>query len=112
MLYINHLTNDPQQQTFVSGIPGLTITMNLRFMPRIQRWIMDIITPNWAAYGLGVTTHPNMLRQYRNQIPFGICCIAASGLDPYTINDFANQTANLYLLDSDDVAEIESGFFA
>ena len=53
-----------------------------------------------------------MLRQYRNIIPFGIACLTASGLDPYTVDDFQNQASNLYLLTAEDVAGIEAELFS
>ena len=112
MLYLNHLTNDPQQQANLTGLPGSQIVLTLRFMPRIQRWIMGVVWNGKSIQGIGVTTSLNMLRQYRNIIPFGIACVADSGLDPYTVNDFQNQAANLYLLDSDDVAAIEAALVA
>ena len=111
MLHINHLTDDPQQQANLTGIPGVTIGLTLRFMPRIQRWIMGLTYGSWSAQGIAVTTSPNMLRQYRNVIPFGIACITATGLDPYTVEDFSNQASNLYLLNAADVAAIETELY-
>lgn len=111
MLYINKITNDPQQLITLTGIKGVTIQVALRFMPRIQRWMMDIDTSDFSLKGLAITTSPNILRQYRNQITFGIACVADSGIDPFTIEDFASQTANLYLLNADDVAAVEAGYY-
>lgn len=112
MLYINKLTTDPQQQIILTGLPGISVQMTLRFMPRISRWVMGLTYQDFELEGLCVTTTPNMLRQYRNRIPFGIMCISASGLDPFTVNDFASQASNLYLLDSADVTTIEQDFFS
>jgi hypothetical protein len=113
MFYINKITTDPQPSVILTGITGLTINVTLRFMPRVQRWIMGLEfgANNTSIQGIAITTAPNMLRQYRNQITFGIACISAAGTDPFTINDFATQASNLYLLDSADVAQIESDFY-
>jgi hypothetical protein len=111
MLYINKITNDPQQQMNLTGIPGVTIKMTLRWMPRIQGWIAGFALGSTIIEGVQVVTGANMLRQFKNNIPFGIACLTASGLDPYTINDFATQAANLYLLNAADVAALESGYF-
>lgn len=112
MLYINKLTTDPQQNIILTGIPGLSITMTLRFMPRVKRWMMGLQTANFELNGLPVVTSPNMLRQFQNQISFGIACVTASGVDPFTINDFATQSSNLYLLTSTDVAQVEEAFYS
>lgn len=111
MLYINKITNDASQQLILTGIPTIQIIMTLRFMPRIKRWDMGITYGDFSAQGIAVVNSLNLLRQFKNNIPFGITCISASGLDPYTVNDFSNQAANLYLLDSADVAQVEEDWF-
>lgn len=111
MLYINKITNDPIQNINLIGIPGINIPAQLRYLVRIQRWVIDFSYNGKEYNGIAISTAPNMLRQYRNEIPFGLCCICVNGLDPYGQNDFANQSANLYLLDSSDVAQVETDYF-
>lgn len=111
MLLINNITNDAAQQSTLTGIPGLQIGMLLRYMPRIQRWIFNINYNNFTVNGLAVVASPNILRQWKNIIPFGIACTCAGGLDPFRIDDFSNGVANLYLLNSDDIAAVETEFF-
>lgn len=112
MLYINKITADPQQQMNLTGIPGVTINTTLRFMPRIQRWIMGFQFSGRSIQGVPVTTGLNILRQFKNNIPFGIACVSASGLDPFDVQAFISQSSNLYLLNSDDIAQIEAGIAA
>lgn len=112
MLYINKLTNDPLQTLRLTGLPGIIINMNLRFLPRMNQWQMDVAYNSFTANGMIVPTSPNLMRQWKNTIPFGIACMTASGLDPYTVNDFANQSANLYLLNAADVQVLEDEFFS
>jgi hypothetical protein len=95
----------------LTGIPGLQINMTLQFMPRVQNWVMGLSYGEFSAQGIVVTTSLNMLRQFKNNIPFGISCVRDDGLDPFQINDFAERIANLYLLNSDDVAAIEAEWF-
>lgn len=95
----------------MTGIPGIQITLNLRFMPRIQQWIMGVSYGSVSIQGITVTCGQNILRQWANIFPFGISCIRTDGLDPYQVGDFANQTANLYLLNAADVAQIEAEWF-
>lgn len=111
MLYINKITNDPQQQINLNGIPGINISMTLRFMPRVQGWIMGVTYNGLSYQGIGVVICENLLRQFQADLPFGIACLRADGLDPYTIDDFATQVANLYLLDAADVAYLEANFY-
>lgn len=112
MLLIDSLTNDAMQQFTLTGIPGIQVSVLLRFMPRIQTWVMDITYGTFIAQGIPVLCSPNLLRQWENIIPFGMACTNIYQLDPYTINDFTDGTASLYLLDSTDVAAVEAEFFA
>lgn len=111
MLQINGLTNDAMQQFVLNGIPGVSVNVLLRFMPRIQIWNMDISSGNFTAEGIPVLCGPNILRRWKNIIPFGIACTDIYQIDPYTVNDFALGAASLYLLNSADVAAVEAQFY-
>lgn len=111
MLYINKITNDASQQLTLTGIPGIQITVTLRFLPRVQQWIMGVSYGSFSVQGISVVCGLNLLRQWKNIIPFGITCICSDGLDPYQVTDFANQRANLYLLNATDVTTIEEEWF-
>jgi hypothetical protein len=112
MLYISKITNDPQQSMILTGLQGKRIAVALRYLPRVRQWIMDISDGVTTVNGLVITNSPNILRQWRNTFGFGIMCLRLDGLDPYALDDFANRVASLYLLDADDVAAIETEFFA
>ena len=112
MLYINKITGDASQQLTLIGIPTVQVGMTLRFMPRIQRWEMGVTWNDFDVEGIGVVCSMNLLRQFRNVIPFGISCITMNSLDPYRQQDFVNQVANLYLLTSADVAQVEKDWFS
>lgn len=111
MLLINSLTNDSFQNFNLTGIPGVQIQVLLKFLPRVQRWFMDISYGTFQANGIGVVSSPNLLRQWKNIIPFGIACINVNGLDPYAIDDWVNGASSFLLLDSVDVANVEQQFF-
>jgi hypothetical protein len=111
MLYINKITSSPSQLLTLTGIPGIQIAMSLQFMPRIEQWQMGISYPGFSAQGIAVVGSLNLLRSWKNVIPFGMACICADSLDPYQVTDFANLRANLYLLNSADVAQVESDWF-
>lgn len=99
------------QQFTLTGIPGIQISVFLRFMPRIQVWNMDISYGSFQANGIPVVCSPNILRQWRNILPFGLACTDIYQLDPYQLNDFAIGNASLYLLDSADIAAVEAEFY-
>ncbi len=111
MNYLNKITADPNQTFFLTGINGQRITLNLYFRPTQQMWFMDVQTQNHEFNGLAIVSSPNCLRCFRHLIPFGIACTTSNGLDPHYVDDFSTQRANLYLLNADDVAEVEAGLF-
>lgn len=108
MLYINKITADASQQINLTGIPGIIIGLDLRWFGRNNLWVADISYNNTLIQGVTVTESLNFLRQWKNILPFGISCLTTTGFDPSTVNDFVNQTANMYLLNSDDVAGVEA----
>lgn len=112
MLLINNITNDAHQLFTLVGIPGIQITMTLDYNPRTTQWILGVNDGTTSIQGLAITSAPNMLRQWKNIISYGIMCFRADGLDPYQLNDFADLVANLYLLDAADVAQVETELFA
>lgn len=111
MLYINKITNDAFQQLVLTGIPTIRINMNLRYLPRMQLWNMDVGYNDQQVNGIIITSMPNLLQAFQNVFPFGISCLTTNGLDPYNINDFADQVANLYLLDAADVAALNAELY-
>lgn len=111
MLQINGLTNDAMQECVLDGIPGIQVSLTLRFMPRIQTWNMDVSYQDFLAQGIPILSCPNMLRQWRNIIPFGIACTNIYQLDPYTINDFINGNSSLFLLNASDVQGVENNIY-
>lgn len=111
MFILNNLTDNALQQLVLTGIPGVQVNMQLRFMPRVQRWFADFTYLDTVINGVALAASPNILRQWKNNIPFGIGCVRSDGLDPYTITDFSSGASSIYLLDSDEVAEVEAQFF-
>lgn len=111
MLYVNKITDDASQIMTLTGITGLQIILTLRFMPRIQQWVMGIDDGVTSIQGISVLNGLNLLRQWKNNISYGIQCVTNNNLDPYQQTDFADQIASLYLLDAADVAAIEEQWF-
>jgi hypothetical protein len=111
MKYINKLNANSFQTAFLTGNPGQRIRMDLRYLPTQEVWLADFELEDFIVNGIAVTKSPNILRNYKNIIPFGISCTTADGGDPRSLGDFEDQYAALYLLTQDEVLEIEEGLF-
>lgn len=111
MKYIDRITDSPIQTFNLTGNAGQRIRLTMRYMPSQQSWFMDVIYQNFSVYGLQVVSSVNMLRNYQNIIPFGFVCTTEQGIDPYRLDDFLTGFAKLYLMNEQDVINIEEAFF-
>lgn len=97
-----------QQITLNDEDEGRNIFVLLRYMPFQRRWIMNIEYEGVTINGIALGNSVNVLRNYRNILPFGVAITTSDGFDPYYLQDFSSGRAVFRLLDSSDVAEAES----
>lgn len=108
---ISNLTSFADQTSLLRLSDGSVVTMELIYQGASERWIMNLSYGTHVINGIGVCCLPNIIRQWRNVLPFGIACVTNDQTDPFDISDFANGRALLYLLTQEDVTEIESSIF-
>lgn len=112
---LSGLTDQPNQQYPISLPDGSTATLSLQYWPQQVGWYYDLSwngqTPPWQLIGQELVTAPNILRQFKNIIPFGITVSTIDGLDPTDQEDFVNGTATMVLLNASDIASIESSVY-
>lgn len=111
MRYIDKITDGSKQKFILVSETGEKIDFYLYFMPSQNSWFFNISYGDFTASGLKVSCSPNMLRQWRNKIDFGLACISLNDYDPRTLNAFTSGETQLCLLNSDDVSNIEGVFF-
>lgn len=111
MYLIQQITTDPLQQQTLILPNGNSTTIQLYFIPMQYGWfITSLVYGSFTLQGLRIVANPNMLRQFKNQIPFGLACYPnANGLgrDPSQQQDFSSGAFSLYLLDQAEVAQYE-----
>ncbi len=106
MNLINVTANFAQTQTLVLA-DGSSFDLTLLYKPRQQGWFISNLTYGaFSVNGIRVTLFPNILNQYRNQIPFGLACFAEANREPMLQDDFVTLNANLYLLTSQEVQTV------
>src|SRR4051812_11454805 len=98
MQKLNNLTDAADQLMTVTLDDGSTLQLELFYRPGIQRWTVDIIHPLLNMKGFNLALGPNILRQWRNLIPFGIAVDTVTGLDPMNAEDFAQGNNSIYIL--------------
>lgn len=108
---IDNITDQADQVTQVILSDGSVLQLELFYNGATQRWTMDVSHPLLEVDGINIDDFPNIMRPWRNLVPFGIACQTVSGQDPTSIEDFVNGNAVLYVLTAADVLLIEENVF-
>ena len=108
--------SDSSPQVLKIRLPdGSTVTWTLTYRPNQYGWFYDIswdgITPAWVCNGNRLVTSPNILRQYRGFIDFGITITTQDDGEPVGQEDFVSGYATAILLDPVDIINIEGTYF-
>lgn len=105
MFLIQQVTNNPNQKQTLVLQDGTSLTMTIQFVPMQYGWFITELTyQTFTLRGLRVTNSPNMLHQFRNQLPFGLACFSSANREPSQQDDFSSGASTLYLLSA---AEVE-----
>lgn len=108
MTRIENISIDPLQQHTIVLPDGTSFAMTLYFISMQYGWFITNLTYNdFVLNGLRVCDSPNMLHQFRNQVPFGLACITKGNREPTQLQDFSSLNSSLYLLSEDEVEAYE-----
>ncbi len=114
MILLQNLTDSADQIVNIQMPDGSIGTLELIFLASIQRWIYNFTHPkftNGMIQGQMLCQHPNILRNFKNIINFGMSIISSTGNDPVGIEDFVNGNISIYILDASDVQYLETSIF-
>lgn len=106
MLQIQQVTTDPYQKQTLLLPSGGEVVIVMRFVPMQYSWKFESLTYNsFLLENLRITNSPNMLHQFRNQIPFGIACFSTANREPSQQQDFSSRASILYILSATEVIQ-------
>ncbi len=111
MQAITNLSDEASQISKVVLDDGSVVTFDFIYLPTIERWSMNVSHPDITINSLILCAGPNVLRDFRNVIPFGLGCYSTDGADPFYIEDFSSGRITLYVLSADEVAFFETNVF-
>lgn len=106
MLLVQNITSDAlQKQTLV--LPnGASFTLTMYFRPMQYGWfINELVYGSFTLNGVRITNLPNILHQFRNQLPFGLGCFTVADREPSQQDDFSSGVAQLFVLTADEVEQ-------
>ena len=112
MTKIDNLTNFAYQQTVLILEDSTSAIVTITFNGATERWTASIEYGSHTFNGIGLCTHPNILRQWKNILPFGLSIVTADQTDPFDINDFSDGRVSLYLLNEADVQQVETDVYS
>lgn len=109
MKKLTQINSDPKQQVIFVLDDQTTFTFYLEYRRNTQGWYFSLTydTKDFEIDEQRLTNHPNILRQFKNILPFGLMCYLPDGTEPMYIDDFTNNRVQLYILNASDVEEIE-----
>lgn len=108
MQLITAITNDPIQNLGIILDNGSTVQMQLNYIPAQQGWFYSLTYGTFIANFMRVVNSPNMIRKYRNIIPFGLACTTIDGYEIINQSDFISGRASMFVLNPSDVTEVET----
>jgi len=112
-LKISGISKLPSQE-FQFLIEEGTITIRLHYKSAIEMWMLDVIfeDKSFFAYSIRVCSHPNLLGQFANLIPFGLQVVinTDAGYEPITMDDFSSERVSLLILSPAEVIQVEDAY--
>lgn len=115
MTIIENITDSTPQRMNLTLPDGSTVTWALTYRVQQSGWFYDIswdgVSPPWVRNGNRLVTSPNILRQSRFLVPFGITVTTVDNGEPTGQEDFVSGYATALLLDESDVLSIEAVYY-
>ena len=103
--------DDNYYQQFQYVVTGYdTAFFSLYFKPRQFTWFYDLKFANFEVLGERLAVSPNLLRQFKNRIPFGVAIFGPELVDPYSVDAFLKGW-KFYILTQTEVSEVEADFY-
>ncbi len=111
MQRITNLSDEASQLTKVVLADGSVATFEFIYNSAVERWMFNVSHPDIECDGMILCAGANVLRMFRNTIPFGLGCYSTDGADPFYIEDFASGRITLYVLDAPEVGFFETSVY-
>lgn len=109
MQQITQLTDDAKQKATVILDDGSSITINIEYKPLQLGWfITELSYKTFDLQGFRIVTSPNLLRQFKNLIPFGLACFVQQNDEATQQQDFLSGRATLFVLSAQEVVDYEA----
>ena len=104
---------DPFQRARLVLADSSRASMTLWYSTGQSGWFFDLeYGDKFALSGVRLVSSPNLLRSWRDILPFGLAVLTKNKSEPLRQTDLSDGTVELYLLEGDDISYVEKEFFA
>lgn len=110
MQYIDKITSSPNQRMTLILDNGENVDFHIYYSARMLSWYFDFTYNDLTSKGNKIVLTPNALRNFKKLIPFGFGFVA-TGAEPFSLDDFSTERVKLYVLNQDEVDEVEQEIF-
>lgn len=111
MYQITNLGNEAKQQITILLDDNSRVVLIFEYKPNQLGWFFGVKWGDYDYKNIRLTTSYNILRAYRNYLPFGLRCDTLDDEEPMDLNDFTSGYAILYFLTKADVEAIEGNYY-
>lgn len=111
MYKLTNLGNEARQELTMILDDGVRIVFTFEYRANQLGWFFGFKYGENDYQNIRLTTSYNILRAYRNWLPFGLRCDTADDEEPMGIDDFITGYATVYLLSQTDVQAIEGNYY-
>jgi hypothetical protein len=111
MIQITEITDESKQKHLLEIEGFEKATLYLEFKPNKNAWFFSLEWQTFSTYNIQLVKNYNLLRQFKNIIPFGIAIYTKSGQDPMTDDAFSSGDAEFFLLTASEVLELEAALY-
>lgn len=111
MLQLTSLGNEAKQKITMLLDDNSRVVFTFEYKPNQLGWFFGFQYGDINYQNIRLTTSYNILRAYRNYLPFGLRCDTPDMEEPLDIDDFVNGYASVYLLTKADVEAIEGNYY-
>lgn len=111
MYQLTQLDSQPRQQIEMILDNQERVLFTFEYKSNQLGWFFGFKYGDINYQNIRLTTTYNILRAYRNYLPFGLRCDTQDDEEPMTIDDFTTGYSTVYLLTKAEVQAIEGNYY-
>lgn len=111
MRQITEISSEPKQRFDIVTEDNQTFELKLEYSDQQEGWFYSITFGILTINNSRIVTGTNILRAYKNILPFGISILTDDLSEPTRIDDFSTQRVKFFILNQDEVKGVETDFY-